>query len=104
VFTIGGRKIDNVEKWSHLGHIINTNFNDNDDIESRKNSFIGQVNKVLVYFSKLDPFVKTRLFKSFCSSYYGCELWDLNTKKIEDFCITLRKAECGVYRTKLRVI
>jgi len=59
VFTVGGRKIDNVEKWSHLGHIINTNFNDNDDTESRRNSYIGQVNKVLVHFSKLDPFVKT---------------------------------------------
>ena len=53
-----------------LSHIINTNFNDNNDTESRKNSFIGQVNKVLVHFSKLDPFIKTRLFKSFCSRYY----------------------------------
>ena len=49
------------------GHIINTNFNDNDDTESRKNNFIGQVNKVLVHFSKLDPSIKTLLFKSFCS-------------------------------------
>ena len=79
LFTIGDRKIDNVEKWSHLGHIINTNFNDNADNETHKNNFIDKVNKVLVHFTKLDPFVKIRLFKSFCSSYYGCEVWDLNT-------------------------
>jgi len=51
-FTI--RVIENVEKWSHLGQ--NTNFNDNDDIELRKNCFIGQVNKILVHSSKIDPF------------------------------------------------
>ena len=81
-FTVGDRVIENVEKWSHLGHIINTNFNDNDGIELRKNCFIGKVNKILVHFSKLDPFTTNRLFKIFCSSYYGCELWDLNVKKI----------------------
>ena len=32
-----------------------------------------------------------RLFKVYCSSFYGCELWDLDNKQLHDFCIAWRK-------------
>ena len=35
--------------------------------------------------------VKIKLFKSFCNSVYGCELWSLNGSIIEDFCVAWRK-------------
>jgi len=63
----------------------------------RKNCFIGQVNNVLCTFGKLDSFIMNRLFKVYCSSFYGCELWDLDNKQLNDFCIACcwGCAECG---------
>ena len=34
---------------------------------------------------------KLRLLKAYCSSYYGCELWNLSCKAVDDFCIMWRK-------------
>ena len=35
--------------------------------------------------------IKNRLFKAYCSSFYGCEIWDLNNTMIEFLCIAWRK-------------
>jgi hypothetical protein len=91
-FYIGGNLIENVTHYSHLGHVVTSSFNDSDDIKYRRNCFIGQANNVLCFFNKLDLLVKLKLFKSYCSSMYGCELWDLNNRSVEDFCIAWRKA------------
>jgi len=40
----------------------------------RQCSFIGQTNSVLCDFGELDSNVRYRLFRSYCSSNYGCEL------------------------------
>ncbi len=92
VFHIGGNVIENVAQYSHLGHIITSCSQDCEDIRFRRNCFIGQANNVLCYFNKLDIAVKLKLFKSYCSSIYGSELWALNNISIEDFCIAWRKA------------
>jgi len=47
-FHIGGNSIENVNKFSHLGHIITSSFNDVDDIGNRRNSLFCQSNKVYV--------------------------------------------------------
>ena len=91
-FYIGSRVIDNVSKYSHLGHIITASFDDADDISHRRNSFIGQANNLFCCFSKVDLLTKLRLFKSYCSTAYGCELWTLNNNGIEEFAIAWRKA------------
>ena len=36
--------------------------------------------------------VKIKLFKSFCSTMYGCELWSLSGNSTEEFCVAWRKA------------
>jgi hypothetical protein len=90
-FYIGSRVIDNVSMYSHLGHIITASFDDIDDIRHRRNSFIGQANNVLCCFSKVDLLIKLRLFKSYCSTAYGCELWALDNNGIDEFSIAWRK-------------
>ena len=40
VFMIDGKCIENVDKWSHLGHLIHVNCNDIDDIKARINCHI----------------------------------------------------------------
>ena len=88
---IGGSVIEYVDSWPHLGHIIASSHDDNLDISKGRNSLCCQINDVLCYFGCLEPVTKLRLLKAYCSSYYGCELWDLNCKAIDDFCIMWRK-------------
>ena len=42
-------------------------------------------------FQKLCSAVKYKLFQSYCTSFYGCELWDLACDKMADFCTAWRK-------------
>mgnify|MGYP006335670613 FL=1 len=91
-FFIGDKRIENVDSFSHLGHIITSFLDDIDDIRQRRNSFIGQTNNVLCFFNKLDTSVKLKLFKSYCSSLYGSELWSLNSNHVDIICVAWRKA------------
>ena len=76
-----------VTTYCHLGHIITSKFDDSDDISNRRNHFIGQVNNYLLCFiSKMNLLVKIKLFKSYCSSLYGCELWSLVSDDVDSFC------------------
>ena len=56
VFSIGDNEIENVNSFSHLGHIINSWLDDSEDVLFRRNSFVNQVNNVLCFFGKLDSF------------------------------------------------
>jgi len=90
-FSIGFRVIEFVDKWPHLGHIITKECTDTDDILNEKSSLIGQINKVLYNFRKVNCQTKTRLVKTYCPSFYGAELWDLSKSYIESICIAWRK-------------
>ena len=92
VFYVGGNVIEYVESYVHLGHIITSKITDEKDIVQRHNCFVGQVNNVLCFFRKLDMFTKIKLFKSFCASFFGCELWALDDRAVDEFCIAWRKS------------
>jgi len=92
LFSIGGKQIENVSSYVHLGHVINSKFDDNEDIISRRNHFIGQTNDVLCFFNNMELNVKIKLFRAYCSSIYGCELWSLDCAAIDTFCASWRKA------------
>ena len=63
-FYTGSDRIEFVESFSHLGHIINAKLDDVSDIMKRRNDFIGKVNNILCYFENLNSFVQLIL------SYY----------------------------------
>ena len=65
------------------------------DVANRRCSFIGQTNSVLCDFGKIDSSVRYRLFRSYCSSNYGYELWFLDNSCVQDFCVALRKGLDG---------
>ena len=71
-FNIGGLRVEIVSAYCHLGHIISSSLGDKQDILSRHNAFIGQVNSVLCYCGKLPSSVKAPDFASYCTSFYGC--------------------------------
>ena len=91
-FEICGNAIEVVTSWPHLGHIISDDCDDKLDILNRRCSFIGQANNLICVFGKLDCSVKTKLLKSYCFSFYGCELWDLHNVNIDALCKSWRQA------------
>lgn len=91
-FKINGISLQVVDSYRHLGHIINAVSDDSDDIHDKRMSFIGQVNSVLCFFNSLYSSTKQKLFHSYCSSFFGCELWSLANTNISDFCIAWHKA------------
>jgi len=102
VFYIGGKPIDFVSSFPHLGHTITDTLDDGPDISKRLGNFIGQVNDVLCFFGKLTSDVKARLFRAYCSSYYGCELWDLSGRSLSTFCAAWRKGARRIWNLPYR--
>ena len=75
-----------VNQWPHIDHIIDNRPDDGADISFRRNSMVGQINNVLCYFSQVGAMPKLKLLKSYCSSLYDCELWNLFHAAISDVC------------------
>jgi len=73
-FYIGSMCIENVHNWPHLGRVISNDGGDKQDTAQRRCKFIGQFNNVLCWFGKLDSTSKTRVLKSYCFDFYGCEV------------------------------
>ena len=99
MFQLNDQDLTFVDKFTHLGHLITADVTDDADIRQRRNVLIGQINKLLCHFGKLDIVTKTRLFLaycSYCSSHYGAELWDLDCPALD--------AYGAVWRTGLRRI
>lgn len=97
-FSVGGQNIELVDNWPHLGHVISKDGDSKSDIAQRRSKFIGQVNNVLCWFGKLDCSTKTRLLKSYCSDFYGCELWDLSDIAVQSLCTSWRCALRRVWK------
>ena len=84
--------IEVVDSFLHLGHLFTSDLKDDADIIKARSFFVRQVNNVLCYFRKLQPYVRYKLFQSYCTSLYGCELWVLNNCHIDDVCVAWRKS------------
>ena len=67
-------------------------FSNTEDIRYLRNRFVAQVTNCLWFFHKLKYNVKLKLFNSYCSSMYGCELWSLSNKSIDEFALSCRRA------------
>jgi hypothetical protein len=90
-FFKGSQHIEFVEKWPHSGHIITIDCDDSEDLNAKKRSLIGQMNKIICIFRNVNCFTKTKLVKSYCTSFYGAKIWDLSHSDVESLCITWRK-------------
>jgi len=60
-------RIEFVDSFSHLGHLLTNKFTDSSDVLKRRGEFVGQVNNMLCYFCKLPSFVKNWLFQCYCN-------------------------------------
>ena len=62
---------------------IDRNLNDNIDCTHKKSIFIGQVNKLCAKFGYLKMSLLVRLFKTYCCTFYGSQIWQVNSQHIK---------------------
>ena len=79
---LNGVKIAWQDKVKHLGNVINARMTDDDDCKAKMGQFIGSVNKLIANFKHLELALRVKLFKSFCSSFYGSQMWNFNCSSL----------------------
>ena len=72
---INNHTLPYIEKCKYLGHIINNNLTDDDDIARQKRCIYAQANALARKFYLCDNSIKTTLFNSYCGSMYTSSLW-----------------------------
>ena len=74
-FLINGDKIETVNDYCYLGHIIEKHLSDELDIERQRKKIYRQGNAIIRKFYMCNVDVKILLFKSYCTSMYTAQLW-----------------------------
>ena len=67
----------------HLGNYLMMNLSDDLDIQMKSMDVIKQAKTALLRFNFVDSILKTRLFQSYCLSFYGGALWHLSSRQIK---------------------
>ena len=88
---LNDKKIEWVHQTKHLGNYIDRNLNDSIDCTHKKYIFIGQVNRLCANFDCLKFLVLVRLFKTYCCTFYGSQMWQINSQYINSVCISWNK-------------
>ena len=91
LFNFDGVVLKAESKGTHLGHIIGPNVCSG-VMQDASYTLIRSVNSVLHNFIHCSYHVKYQLFKSYCTSFYGCPLWDVTGNNISRFYISWRKS------------
>ena len=86
----------------HLGNIIDHKLSDVEDCRFKRSILIGNVNKFIGNYSTLKNCRKRRLFQSYCTSFYGSELWALSSKGLEVCCIAWHKGARRIFNMPYR--
>jgi hypothetical protein len=86
-----GVNIVNSKTEKHLGNIVGPHCNLENIIKSKRDLIIRN-NEIFHRFKFVKHNVLYYLFKTYCMSLYGCQLWDVSSKDINNFYIAWRKS------------
>ena len=75
-FYINNEPLEQVDNMKYLGVILKSDLNNKMDIERLGRAFLRQAFACLNKYSAYPVNVQTFLFKTYCTSFYGCQLWD----------------------------
>ena len=64
-----------VDVFKYLGIVLSSNLNISGDVDRALNAFLRQFNACYHKFNFVDHKVMVYLFKTYASSFYGCETW-----------------------------
>ena len=86
-----GDEIKVSESAVHLGHRISSS-DKHVGIKGALSNFWKGFNMFMCNFGHVYSFVKCKLFKQYCCSFYGAPLWILDSNSIRELHVTYRKA------------
>ncbi|XP_022828476.1 uncharacterized protein LOC111357912 [Spodoptera litura] len=81
---IGGQRVKVVERFKYLGHVLTSDFKDDADIDRQRRALSVVGNMIARRFFKADTQTKVHLFRTYCQSFYTCQLWTRYTKRSLD--------------------
>ena len=73
---LDGDKVELVNSYRYLGHIIEFNLSDRKDISNNLNKFYRSTNGIFRNFKMVDKSTLLFLFNSYCKPNYGLQLWN----------------------------
>ena len=74
-FTLDGIAFHFVSEFKYLGHMINNEFSDDDDIKREVRNLFTRTNILIRRYSKCSLAVKLNLFKAYCMCLYDIGIW-----------------------------
>ena len=89
--TVNGSILNNTDTAMHLGHKVSTNDKDS-VVHDAIGSFWKSFNMFIADLGHIYSYIKCKLFKQYCCSFYGAPLWNLYNKGSQDIFIAWRKA------------
>ena len=90
-FTLDNCKLKFVSQFRYLGHIINDNLKDGDDIKREIKKLFVNTHTLVIRFQRCSRNVKLVLFKSFCMCMYDLALWKYSVTVYNKFKSTYNK-------------
>ena len=89
---VSGQRIKWKDKVKYLGNILTKDMCDDADIRAKRGEFIGSVNRLNVQFRVVPDQIRIRLLQTYCTAWYGCQTWLLNTNHVKGMNIEWKKA------------
>ena len=74
-FTLNGITLQFVSEFRYLGHIVNNEFSDDNDIKREIRLLFMRTNILIRRFNKCSVDVKLALFKAYCMCIYDAGIW-----------------------------
>ena len=78
-----GRALPWVDKWPHLGNLFHKDESMHHDMLRKRGEFIGKLHAMRQEFGNTDPLVYMKLVRTYLTSFYGSNLWDLFDTNIQ---------------------
>jgi len=96
---LSGEKLSWSNKVKHLGNMLSYNLDDEFDIQLKRGYFYGSVNTLCAKFkctlNNVD--IASKLFQSYCCAFYGSQLWNLSSCKIDSIYVAWNKMHTVFY-------
>ena len=75
ITVLSGKRLEYVDSFTYLGHIITSDLKDDNDISSQNRKLCARGNMLIRAFKACTSDVKCYLFRTYCYSIYGAALW-----------------------------
>lgn len=81
-FILDGKPLEFVNEFKYLGHVLNNDLNDDDDIKREIRNLFMRSNILIRRHGKCSIVVKRAIFQAFCMCLYDAALWQRFSSKV----------------------